>query len=165
MDQSAQSTSAAPTRAPLRLRALGLLIEPWIRIKREPAEPRNQYDLTQPVCYVTERYGLSDTLILEQACREAGLPEPLRPFEFAGLHKQRAMFALSRRDGWLFGRAALAHALRDAGATARCRARRRRSRRAVMPVTVLVGRAPDRRAAGSGFCSRKTGSWSDASAG
>src|SRR5689334_5522662 len=104
MDQPVASAIPAPPLAPFWLRALGLLIEPWIRIRREPAEPRAQYDLTLPVCYVTERYGLSDTLILEQACREAGLPEPLRPFEFAGLRKQRAMFALSRRDGWLFGR-------------------------------------------------------------
>ena len=96
MDQSVQSPPPAPTRAPLWLRALGLLIEPWIRIRREPAEPRTQYDLAQPMCYVTERYGLSDTLILEQACREAGLPEPLRPFEFVGLQRKRAMFALSR---------------------------------------------------------------------
>ncbi|HET7779113.1 MAG TPA: glycerol-3-phosphate 1-O-acyltransferase, partial [Rudaea sp.] len=95
-------TSPASTQAPLWLRALGFLIEPWIRIRREPAEPRAQYDLALPVCYVTERYGLSDTLILEQACREAGLPEPLRPFTFGGLNKQRAMFALSRRDGWFF---------------------------------------------------------------
>jgi len=104
MDQPLEPTakSPAPTLAPLWLRALGFLIEPWIRIRREPAEPRTQYDPALPVCYVTERYGLSDTLILEQACREAGLPEPLRPFTFGGMSKQRAMFALSRRDGWFF---------------------------------------------------------------
>jgi len=93
MDQPLEPTakSPAPTLAPLWLRALGFLIEPWIRIRREPAEPRTQYDPALPVCYVTERYGLSDTLILEQACREAGLPEPLRPFTFGGMSKQRAM--------------------------------------------------------------------------
>src|SRR5690242_10535105 len=102
MDQSVNPAPATASLAPFWMRALGWLIEPWIRIRREPAAPATQYDLGLPVCYVTERYGLSDTLILEQACREAGLPEPLRPFEFATLKKQRAMFALSRRDGWLF---------------------------------------------------------------
>src|SRR5262252_7497376 len=100
MDQPVLPPAAPAPQAPFWLRALGLLIEPWIRIQREPAEPSTQYDFSVPVCYVTERYGLSDTLILEQACREAGLPEPLRPFEFGGMKKQRAMFALSRRDGW-----------------------------------------------------------------
>jgi len=134
----------APPLAPLWLRALGLLIEPWIRIKREPAEPRAQYDLSQPVCYVTERYGLSDTLILEQACREAGLPEPLRPFEFAGLKKQRAMFALSRRDGWFFRRPrsrthseTLEHLLDGVRTHPDLDVQ-------LIPVTILVGRAPDR---------------------
>ena len=91
MDQPLQPASPAMPQAPLWLRALGYLIEPWIRIQRQPAEPRAQYDLARPVCYVTERYGLSDTLILEQAFREAGLPEPLRPFEFGGM---KALFAV-----------------------------------------------------------------------
>jgi glycerol-3-phosphate O-acyltransferase len=144
MDQSVQSPPPAPTRAPLWLRALGLLIEPWIRIRREPAEPRTQYDLAQPVCYVTERYGLSDTLILEQACREAGLPEPLRPFEFAGLRRQRAMFALSRRDGWLFGRPrSRTHSETLAQLIEVVRANPELDMQ-LIPVSILVGRAPDR---------------------
>ena len=96
------------------------------------------------MCYVTERYGLSDTMILEQACREAGLTEPLRPFEFAGLRKQRAMFALSRRDGWLFGRPrsrthseTLAQLLESVRAHPELDVQ-------LIPVSILVGRAPDR---------------------
>ena len=144
MDTSLNSTPPTPPLAPLWLRALGLLIEPWIRIRREPAEPRAQYDAALPVCYVTERYGLSDTLILEQACREAALPEPLRPFEFAGLQKQRAMFALSRRDGWFFRRPrsrthseTLARLLDGVRANPDLDVQ-------LIPVTILVGRAPDR---------------------
>ncbi|HET7064107.1 MAG TPA: glycerol-3-phosphate 1-O-acyltransferase, partial [Rudaea sp.] len=146
MDQPLESTptSPAPTLAPLWLRALGFLIEPWIRIRREPAEPRSQYDLALPVCYVTERYGLSDTLILEQACREAGLPEPLRPFTFGGLNKQRAMFALSRRDGWFFRKPrsrnhseTLALLLEAVRANPELDVQ-------LIPVSILVGRAPDR---------------------
>jgi len=137
-------TSPAPTQAPLWLRALGFLIEPWIRIRREPAEPRAQYDLALPVCYVTERYGLSDTLILEQACREAGLPEPLRPFAFGGLNKQRAMFALSRRDGWFFRKPrSRTHSETLAMLLEAVRANPDLDVQ-LIPVSILVGRAPDR---------------------
>jgi len=144
MDQSVESAPPAATLAPWWLRVLGVVIEPWIRIRREPAEPRAQIVPALPVCYVTERYGLSDTLILEQACREAGMPEPLRPFAFAGMSKQRAMFALSRRDGWLFGRPrsrthsqTLAQLLDAVRANPDLDAQ-------LIPVSILVGRAPDR---------------------
>lgn len=126
------------------MRALGALAEPWVRIKREPADPRAQGDAAVPVCYVIERYGLSDTLILEQACREAGMPEPLRPFDVAGLAKQRAMFALSRRDGWWFQRPrsrthseTLAQLLDALRAHADLDVQ-------LIPVSIFVGRAPDR---------------------
>jgi len=144
MDQSVESAPPAATLAPWWLRVLGVIIEPWIRIRREPAEPRAQIDPALPVCYVTERYGLSDTLILEQACREAGMPEPLRPFAFAGLSKQRAMFALSRRDGWLFGRpASRTHSQTLAQLLDAVRANPDLDVQ-LIPVSILVGRAPDR---------------------
>jgi glycerol-3-phosphate O-acyltransferase len=145
MDQPVSpSITPAPARAPWWLRSLGALAEPWLKIKPEPADPRAQTDAAVPVCYVIERYGLSDTLILEQACREANMPEPLRPFDFAGLTKQRAMFALSRRDGWWFQRprskthsqtlAQLLDALRThADLDVQ-----------LVPVSIFVGRAPDR---------------------
>ena len=136
---------AAPaSHAPWWLRALGALLEPWLRIRREPAEPQTQINPALPVCYVTERYGLSDTLILEQACREAGLPEPLRPLQLGGLRKQRAMFALSRREGWLFQRPrsrthsqTLAQLLDTVRANADLDIQ-------LVPVSIFVGRAPDR---------------------
>ncbi|HEX6832189.1 MAG TPA: glycerol-3-phosphate 1-O-acyltransferase PlsB, partial [Rudaea sp.] len=145
MDQNVLPATA-PTRpqAAWWLRALGAMLEPWVKIRREPAQPRAQYDLAAPVVYVTERYGLSDTLILEQACRDAGMPEPLQPFSAAGLTKKRTMFALSRRDGWFFQRprsrthsetlAQLLDALRahpDVDVQ-------------IVPVSIFVGRAPDR---------------------
>jgi glycerol-3-phosphate O-acyltransferase len=131
-------------RAPWWLRALGALAEPWLKIKREPADPLAACAAGVPVCYVIERYGLSDTLILEYACREAGMPEPLRPFDVAGLVKQRAMFALSRRDGWWFQRPrsrthseTLAQLLDALRAHADLDVQ-------LVPVSIFVGRAPDR---------------------
>ncbi len=144
-DQSALAPAAQNTPlAPWWLRVLGALAEPWLRIKREPADPRATCNPAVPVCYVIERYGLSDTLILEQACREAGLPEPLRPFDIAGVAKRRAVFALSRRDGWWFQRPrsrthseTLAQLLDASRAHADLDVQ-------LVPVSIFVGRAPDR---------------------
>jgi glycerol-3-phosphate O-acyltransferase len=145
MNTSLPATPATDApKAPWWMRALGALVEPWLRIRREPVDARAQIDVSVPVCYVTERYGLSDTLILEQACREAGLPEPLRPFQVGSLRKQRAMFALSRREGWLFQRPrsrthseTLAQLLQIVRATPDIDIQ-------LVPVSIFVGRAPDR---------------------
>ena len=126
-------------------RVLGRLLEPWLAIRREPAA--EQVGLVQPdspVCYAIERYGLSNVLILEQACREAGLPSPLvaMPQDMAG--QGRAVVALSRRQGFWFGRprnrthseglANLFTALAaDPGLDVQ-----------IVPVSIFVGRAPDR---------------------
>ncbi|HZP66495.1 MAG TPA: glycerol-3-phosphate 1-O-acyltransferase PlsB [Rudaea sp.] len=131
-------------RAPWWLRVLGALAEPWLRIKREPVDARAQIDPAVPVCYVTERYGLSDTLILEQACREAGLPEPLRPFQVGNLRKQRAMFALSRREGWMFRRPRSRTHSETLAQLLDCVRVHRDLEIQLVPVSIFVGRAPDR---------------------
>jgi glycerol-3-phosphate O-acyltransferase len=139
-------TAPAPpvSHAPWWLRALGALVEPWLRIRREPADARAQINAALPVCYVTERYGLSDTLILEQACREAGLPEPLQPVQFGSLRKQRAMFALSRRDGWLFRRPRSRTHSETLSQLLDCVRARPDLDIQLVPVSIFVGRAPDR---------------------
>ena len=72
----------------------------WSRgsaLKIEPPTPAQLID-GRPVCYVLEDYGLSNALILERACREAGLPSPLRPLPGDPLGRKRAYVALSRRN-------------------------------------------------------------------
>ena len=141
---AAPSTAPPPVHATWWMRLLGALTDPWVRIRREPADPAAAYATGVPVCYVIERYGLSDTLILERACREAGLPEPLRPFEVAGLSKQRAMFALSRRDGWWFQRPrSRTHSATLAQLLDTLRAHPDTDVQ-IVPVSIFVGRAPDR---------------------
>ncbi|MDN5924967.1 MAG: glycerol-3-phosphate 1-O-acyltransferase, partial [Xanthomonadales bacterium] len=100
------STPPAPTRArqtSLRFALAGRLLKPWVRIKREPAEPASLLLDATAVCYVLERAGFSDALILERACHEAGLPDPTQALDGL-LRKRMAMFPLSRHEGWLFGR-------------------------------------------------------------
>ncbi len=126
------------------MRLLGAVIEPWLRIRRESADLSARIDPAVPVCYVTERYGLSDTLILEQACREAGLPEPLQPLTLGNVRKKRAMFSLSQRPGWLFGKGrprthsrTLAQLLDSVRENPELNVQ-------LVPVSIFVGRAPDR---------------------
>ncbi len=101
MDTPDFHTGRAPLRAsrPRRRSLLSHLLEPWVRIKRDPAEPAALLRPDVPVCYVIERHGLSDALILDRACREAGLPDPSQAIEGLPLRRRRAMFALNRRRG------------------------------------------------------------------
>jgi glycerol-3-phosphate O-acyltransferase len=134
---------AVRSRAPWRLNLLARLLEPWVRIKRDPSEPSALVAPDVPVCYVIERHGLSDAMILDRACHEAGLPDPNQAITDLPLRRHRAMFALSRRYGWIFGRRRrvahapllqLLEALRQApDADVQ-----------LVPVSIYVGRAPSR---------------------
>ena len=86
---------------------LGKVLEPWIELKLEPEDPA-AFDDGRPVCYVLEDYGLSNALILDRACEEAGLPSPLTPLAGDPLGRKRAYVALSRRNAG--GALALAYA-------------------------------------------------------
>jgi glycerol-3-phosphate O-acyltransferase len=107
MDES-QKPATPPTpprqraKPPLWARFMEKLLQPWIEIKREPAVP--PFNLDRPVCYVIENYGLSNTLILDRACREAGLPSPLASLPGDPLGRKRSYVALSRRRAGLVGR-------------------------------------------------------------
>lgn len=93
-------------RAPWHLRALGALLRPWVRIKTEPSAPgavlRVPADgsAAPAVVYLLERPGTSNALILEEACREAGLPPPLRPLPGGWLKGQSAVLALAHRPAF-----------------------------------------------------------------
>ena len=138
------AASSTPTgRAPWSLSLLGTLLRPWLKIKRDPAEPAQLLDPEQPVLYVIERRGTSDVLILEQACQEAGLPSPLRAGRRLAARRRRALLMLEPQRG-LFG-PRRRHAARD-GLLAQLRALQGQSGRDVqlVPVALYVGRAPSR---------------------
>ena len=76
--QNISSADSTPRqRAPWWFNLAGQLLQPWLRIRRDPAEPAALLRAGVPVCYVIERDGFSDALILQRACREAGLPNPM----------------------------------------------------------------------------------------
>ncbi|MEZ0472451.1 glycerol-3-phosphate 1-O-acyltransferase PlsB [Luteimonas salinilitoris] len=137
-------------RPPLWARMLGRLLAPWIGLKIEPPEPEQFVD-RRPVCYVLEDYGLSNALILDRACRSAGMPSPLQPLPGDPLGRKRAYVALSRRNA---GSAlnALAPGKRSPQKThSESLARLLEAHRAdpaldvqLLPVSIFVGRSPDK---------------------
>ncbi|MCD7098597.1 glycerol-3-phosphate 1-O-acyltransferase PlsB [Stenotrophomonas sp. MMGLT7] len=133
-------------RRPLWARLLGWLVDPWLGLKIEPDDP-GQYDDGRPVVYVLEDYGLSNALILDKACRQAGLPSPLVPLPGDPLGRKRAYLALSRRSSSNSlipeQRGAKTHSDSLARLLHAHRARREMDVHLV-PVSIFVGRAPDK---------------------
>ncbi len=139
----------AVAKRPLWARLLGRLADPWLDLKLEPVDltERTTVGDTRPVCYVLEDYGLSNALILDKACRQAGLPSPLLPLPGDLLGRKRAYVALSRRNA--------SPLIPDQRPMARTHsdslARLLQAHRAqpeldvqLVPVSIFVGRAPER---------------------
>jgi glycerol-3-phosphate O-acyltransferase len=133
-------------RRPWWARLLGRLVEPWLSLKIEPEHP-GQYDDGRPVVYVLEDYGLSNALILDKACREAGLPSPLVPIAGDPTGRRRAYLALSRRSS----SNSLIPEQRGAKTHSDSLAKVLQAHRArgeldvnLVPVSIFVGRAPDK---------------------
>lgn len=96
------------------------------------------------VCYVMADYALSSVLILDQVCDELGLDRPLLPLHTEPALSSRAYAALRRWKGVLIRRPeprrnseTLAHLVRYCEAHPEAEI-------TLVPVTVLVGRAPDK---------------------
>ncbi|RAN82852.1 glycerol-3-phosphate 1-O-acyltransferase [Bacillus sp. SRB_336] len=142
MQTTPTADPATRTHAPWWFNLAGQLLQPWVRIRRDPAEPATLLQAGVPVCYVIERDGFSDALILQRACREAGLPNPMRPL--AGTRRRRSVFALARRDGRLLGRnrkRAPNEPLRQLVRSLEGMPDRDIQ---IVPVSIYVGRAPSR---------------------
>ena len=121
------------------------LADPWLTPSIEPEDPRQHVD-GRPVCYVLEDYGLSNALILDRACRDAGMPSPLSPLPGDPLGRKRAYVALSRRNAGAL--------IPEPGSTkthSGSLARLLQAHRAnpeldvqLVPVSIFVGRSPDK---------------------
>ena len=146
---------AAPARAAKRpwwAWLMSRIADPWLDLSIEPEDPRQHLD-SRSVCYVMEDYGLSNALILDRACRDAGMPSPLVPLPGDPLGRKRAYVALSRRNAGttLLGLGLLSA---EAGGTkthSGSLARLLQAHRAdpaldvqLIPVSIFVGRAPDK---------------------
>ncbi|QIL19523.1 glycerol-3-phosphate 1-O-acyltransferase PlsB [Thermomonas sp. HDW16] len=146
---TASGRAATNAKPPLWARVLGKLIDPWLKLDIEPNEPSlfQQFDDGRPVCYVLEDYGLSNALILERACREAGLPSPLQPIPGDPLGRKRAYVALSRRHANALGLLPGPEHKTHSGSLARLLEAHRASPALdvqLVPVSIFVGQAPNR---------------------
>ena len=146
---AAESTPAPATpkaHTPLWARLLGWLLDPWLKLDIENGahvSPESE----RPICYVLEDYGLSNALILQRACREAGLPLPLQPIAGDPLGRKRAYVALSRRHANALGLLPGAEHKTHSGSLARLlQAHRDKPALDVqlVPVSIFVGQAPKR---------------------
>jgi len=99
-------------------------------------------DPDRPVFYVLDTYALSSLLIVDEICRDLGWPRPSRSLEGPGLILPRA-YGASRRFGGLLIRspklrrhsAMLGRLIKQSAASGQGDAQ-------IVPVTVLIGRAP-----------------------
>lgn len=143
-----------PTAVPLRTakrpwwaRLLGQITDPWLGLRIEPESPREVVD-GRPICYVLEDYGLSNALILDRACRDAGLPSPLVPLPVAGdpLGRKRAYVALSRRNASTLIPDQISAKTHSGSLAKLLEAHRLHPDLDVqlVPVSIFVGRAPDK---------------------
>ncbi|KAF1710214.1 glycerol-3-phosphate 1-O-acyltransferase PlsB [Pseudoxanthomonas sacheonensis] len=137
--------TARPAKRPLWANLMSKLADPWLTPSIEPEDPR-QYVDARPICYVLEDYGLSNALILDRACRDAGMPSPLSPLPGDPLGRKRAYVALSRRNAGAL--------IPEPGSTkthSGSLARLLQAHRAnpeldvqLVPVSIFVGRSPDK---------------------
>jgi glycerol-3-phosphate O-acyltransferase len=143
---SSLAVSARSARRPWWARLLGRFLEPWVALRIEPELPSG-YDDGRPLVYVLEDYGLSNALILDKACREAGLPSPLVPLPGDPTGRKRAYVALSRRSS----NSALIPEQRGAKTHSNSLAKLLAAHRDnaqldvhLVPVSIFVGRAPEK---------------------
>jgi glycerol-3-phosphate O-acyltransferase len=135
----------ATARPPLWARVFGRLLRPWVELKLEFGEL--ELDPSKPICYALESYGLSNALILERACREAGLPSPLQPLTGDPLGRKRAYVALSRRHSTALGLGPTPESKTHSGSLARLLDAHRAHPGLdvqLVPVSIFIGRAPSR---------------------
>ena len=142
------------SRRPWWARLLGSIMAPWVQLTIEPEAPasmppRSAADRSA-TCWRTT--ACSNALILDRACREAGLPSPLQPLPGDPLGRKRAYVALSRRNASALTplqqlNAAPPPSKTHSGSLARLLDAHRDQPTLdvqLVPVSIFVGRAPDK---------------------
>ena len=124
---------------------LRAILHLWVKAKTLP-QPFDdlEIDLDKPICYVIDNYALSDLLILDKACEDLGLPRPLWPLKTEAGEEPRSYLALRRKKGLIVRRTKVrSHSETLEGFVGEvCDGKI--SDLHLVPVTVLIGRAPDK---------------------
>ena len=117
----------------------------WVKARTLPKPLDDlQIDLEKPVCYIIDSYALSSLLILDRSCEENGLPRPLWPMQMTSGQEPRSYLALRRKKGIIIRRTEVrSHSETLKGLVEKvCDGREQDIQ--LVPVTVLIGRAPDK---------------------
>lgn len=120
------------------------ILHTWVKARSLP-DPVSDLGISteHPVCYAVDTYALSNILILDHSCRTLGLPRPLTPIPLVSGQLPRSYCALQRSEGLLIQRkstrkhSAMLKLLVDRVCSGQ------EPEIQIVPVTVLVGRAPD----------------------
>ena len=134
--------------ASIRLRwylLLQLVLHWWVRSRTLP-EPISdlEIDLEKPVCYAIDSYALSSVLILDRCCRDLNLPRPLMPLPLVRGSAPRSYCALRRKQGLIIRRTTPRKHSEMLKQLVDRVVEGTEPDVQIVPVTVLVGRAPDR---------------------
>jgi len=123
------------------LRSILLL---WVRARTLP-EPFTDLELDRdkPICYVIDSYELTTLLILDKACEEQGLPRPLWPLRLQSGDEPRSYLALRRKKGLIIRRTEVRSHSETLKRLVENVCAGREEEIHLVPVTVLIGRAPD----------------------
>ena len=77
MSESPTPAASSRSELPWWQAVVARLLRPFVRVKQLPPGPEAPpFDPSRPVLYLLEQHGLSNALILERACAEAGWPLP-----------------------------------------------------------------------------------------
>lgn len=117
----------------------------WVRanILPQPFEDL-ELDRDKPICYVIDSYALSSLLILDRACEEQGLPRPLWPLQTGETTERRSYLSLRSKRGLVVRRADIRHQRESLRSLVEKVCDGRVDDVHLVPVTVLIGRAPDK---------------------
>ncbi|MBU1189895.1 MAG: glycerol-3-phosphate 1-O-acyltransferase PlsB [Gammaproteobacteria bacterium] len=126
------------------LQLLRKIMHLWVKTTVLPQPLSDLHiDPELPVCYVLENHALSSLLILEQVCRQQQLPSPLQPLQLHNHQLPRSHGSLSRFRGVLIRHKELRRSSRMLSALVTGSVVGDAEDVQIVPVTVLVGRAPD----------------------
>jgi len=117
----------------------------WVKARSLPLLFEDlEIDPQKPVCYVIDSYALSSLLILDKSCEERKLPRPLWPMPVQQGFEPRAYLALRRKKGLIIRRTTpRSHSVTLKRLVDNVCAEKE-SDIQMVPVTVLIGRAPDK---------------------
>lgn len=117
----------------------------WVKAKSLPKPFDDlQIDLDKPICYIIDSYALSSLLILDRACEEHSLPRPLWPMQTIDGAEQRSYLALRRKKGLIIRRTEVRRHSETLKRLVEKVCEQREEDICLVPVTVLIGRAPDK---------------------